>query len=133
MTYAYFHGRQVSFGPAGPGSKRAYDDHVAQWLANLRANSDDGHCENTIDHCNWTVADISGLDLEHAKRKYDKRELQQFRQALRALSVMRGLCDVSGTQYTALAEIANGLTSPFAECAVIGPVMEAPGSFLTVS
>jgi integrase len=85
VTYAYFNGRQVSFGPAGPESQRAYDDHVAQWLANSRANSDDSHCENTNDHCNWTVADIIALYLEHAEREYDKRELQQFRQAFRPL------------------------------------------------
>ena len=39
----------------------------------------------TNDRRNGTVADIIAFYFAHAEREYDKRELQQFRQALRPL------------------------------------------------
>ena len=85
VTYAYFDGRQVSFGPAGPDAQLAFDEHVTRWLANGRSLSDPAHEDASRDPSDLTVADVVALYLEHAEREYDQRELNQCLQAFRPL------------------------------------------------
>ena len=92
MTYAYFNRQQLGFGPAGADAQRAYEEHLARWLANGRSLPDDDRNADAQETSSMTVADIVARYLEHAEREYGARELKQFAQAFRTmLALFRGL------------------------------------------
>ena len=111
VTYAYFNRQQLGFGPAGADAQRAYEEHLARWLANGRSLPDDDRNADAQETSSMTVADIVARYLEHAEREYGARELKQFAQAFRTmLALFRGL---PAAKFTAgrLAELQHHLAT----------------------
>jgi hypothetical protein len=77
VTYAYFNGHQVGFGPEGADAQRAYEEHLARWLSNGRSLQDDDYDDGAQGESSLTVADVVARYLEHAEREYVARELKQ--------------------------------------------------------
>ena len=67
LLYATFHGRMVSFGPAGPEGRRRYDEFVAHWLANGRRYVSPA---SSPDEADYRIDDLVADFLEHASSYY---------------------------------------------------------------
>lgn len=74
LAYAKFNGRTVSFGPAGPDAREAFDRALARWLANGRRLLDRDEQQ--------TVENVLSAFLEQAARGYSAGEVENLQRAL---------------------------------------------------